>query len=286
MSLPSFEYKAPGTVEEAVTLLAEYGDDAIIVAGGLTVVILLRERLARPSVLISLSDIPELSAITVNGNARIGATVTHDQVTRSAALAEFAPLMGMACGRVGSPGIRNMGTVGGSVSHGDGASDTAPALLALGAEAVIAGPDGQRTVPLKEFFFGVFDTALEDEEILTELRIPPAGPGTQMRFKKYTCTSAEAYAAVTVATALDLTPDGTCRVARIGLGSVAPKPMRAVEAEALLQGNKLTPELIAEAADVAAGETDPPSDGQGTSGYRRDMTRVWVRRLLEDTAGG
>ena len=286
MSLPSFEYKTPGTVEEAVALLAEYGDDALVVAGGLTVVILLRERLARPRALISLSEIPELDAITINGNASIGATVTHTQVTRSADLAGFAPLIGEACGRVGSPGIRNMGTLGGSVSHGDAASDTAPALLALGAEAVVAGPDDLRTVPLIDFFIGVFETALEEGEILTTLRIPPASQGTRTRFKKYTCTSVEAFAAVTVATAVDLDTDENCIKARIGLGSVAPKPMRAIAAEDLLCGQKLTAELIAEAADVAAGETDPSSDGQGTSDYRRDMTRVWVRRLLEDTMTG
>ena len=286
MSLPSFEYKAPATVQEAVALVVEYGDDAMVIAGGLTVVILLRERLARPRVLISLSEIPELDAITVNGNASIGATATHSQVTRSADLAGFAPLICKACSRVGSPGIRNMGTLGGSISHGDGASDTAPALLALGADAVVVGPDGERTVPLKDFFFGVFETALKEDEILTSLRIPPPRQGTHTRFKKYTCTSVEAYAAVTIATAVEFGPDGNCRDARIGLGSVAPIPMRASAAEALLRGQKLTPELIAEAANVAAGETDPPSDGQGTSDYRRDMTRVWVRRLLEDTAAG
>ncbi len=283
MSLPSFKYHAPNSVEAALKLLAEYGDEAMIIAGGLTVMILLRERLARPRVLISLSEIPELGAITINGNASIGATVTHTQVTRSVELANFVPLMAEACGRVGSPGIRNMGTVGGSISQGDGASDTAPALLALGAEAVIAGPDGQRKVPLKDFFFGVFATALEEGEILIALEIPTPNPGVHTRYMKYTCTSVEAYAAVTVATAIDLGVDGVCSNARIGLGSVAPMPIRAVAAESLLKGHTLTPELIAEVADVAASETDPSTDGQGTADYRRDMTRVWVRRLLEDT---
>lgn len=286
MSLPEFEYLAPRTVEEAVALRAQYGEDALVVAGGLTVVILLRERLVRPHALISLSEIPELGKIVVNGDASIGAAVTHSRITRSADLAGFAPLICEACGRVGSPGIRNMGTLGGSVSHGDSASDTAPALLALEAEAVMAGPGGTRTVPLKDFFLDVLTTALGDDEILTAIRIPPAKEGTRTRFKKYTCTSAEAFAAVTVAIAVDVGPDETCTDARISLGSVAPKPIRATAAEALLHGRKLSPELIAEAADVAAGETDPSSDGQGTSEYRREMTRVWVRRLLEDAMAG
>ena len=156
MSLPKFDYHAPSTVHEAVALLAEYGDEAMVVAGGLTVVILLRERLVRPRVLISLSEIPELGAITVNGRANIGAAVTHAQVMQSEVLAGVSPLICEACGHVGAPVIRNMGTLGGSVSHGDGASDTAPALLALGAEAEVVGPEGTRTVPLKKFFIGVF----------------------------------------------------------------------------------------------------------------------------------
>jgi len=286
MSLPKFDYHAPSTVHEAVALLAEYGDEAMVVAGGLTVVILLRERLVRPRVLISLSEIPELGAITVNGCASIGAAVTHAQVMQSGALVGVSPLICEACSHVGSPVIRNMGTLGGSVSHGDGASDTAPALLALGAEVEVVGPEATRTVPLKEFFFGVFETALKESEILTTIRIPPTVEGERSRFKKYTCTSVEAFAAVTVATVVELDLDGTCIEARIGLGSVAPKPMRAIAAEDLLRGQKFSADLIAEAADVAAGETDPSSDGQGSSDYRRDMTRVWVRRLLEDIMTG
>ena len=152
--------------------------------------------------------------------------------------------------------------------------------------AVVAGPNGLRTVPLNDFFFGVFETALKESEMLTTIRIPPTVEGERARFKKYTCTSVEAFAAVTVATVVELDLDGTCIEARIGLGSVAPKPMRAIAAEDLLRGQKFSADLIAEAADVAAGETDPSSDGQGSSDYRRDMTRVWVRRLLEDIMTG
>ena len=284
MSLPKFEYMAPQSEEEAVALLCEYGDDAMVIAGGMTAVILLRERLARPKVLVSLSEIPALGQIKVNGEARIGAMATHAQISRSAALVDFASLICRACGSVGSPGIRNMGTLGGSVSHGDWASDSAPALLALGASAEIVGPNGKRTVPLESFFLGVFETVLEEGEILTTLSIPPAPASRQTRFKKYTCTSVEAYAAV--ATAVDFDSEGICSEVRIGLGSVAPMPIRATRAETLLRGQRLTPALIADASVAAAAETDPPSDGQGTSNYRREMTQVWVRRLLEDSLKG
>ena len=255
VSLPKFDYIAPRTSEEAVALLSDYGDDAIVVAGGLTVVFLLRERLIRPRVLVSLSDIPELATITVDGHLSIGATVTHSQITRSAELTCFAPLICEACGRVGSPGIRNMGTLGGSVCHGDGASDPAAALLALDAEAVVVGPKGARTVPLKDFFFGIFETALEAGEILTAVRIPPMKQGARSRFKKYTCTSVEAFAAVTVATVVEIGPNGSCTDARIGLSSIASMPMRAIRAE----------------GSAARPETEPGIDrGGGRRGRRRD----------------
>lgn len=282
MSLPGFDYREPSSVEEAVALRGEYGDEAILMAGGLTVMLLLRERLIRPQAVISLSNIGPLNGISVNGGIHIGAMTTHSEIVASRALRQSLPLLCEACGRVGSPAIRNMGTIGGSVSQGDGASDTAPALLALGAEAVAAGPDGERRIPLSDFFQDVFATALGDQEILTGLHIPAPAAGTETRFVKYTCTSAEAFAAVTVAVSLVPSADGSCKAIRIGLGSVAPTPIRAREAENLLRGQRVTPNLIDEAADAAAAGTDPPSDGQGSADYRREMTRVWVRRLLQE----
>ena len=283
MSLPPFEFLAPETPDGVIEALGEYGDDAILMAGGLTVMILLQERLVRPLVVVSLAKVIGLHGIEINGDARVGAMATHNDVAGSRALGEFSALLPTACSRVGSPAIRNMGTVGGSVSQGDSASDASPALLALDAEVLAMGPDGARTIPLDTFFEGVFTTALGEKEILTALRIPKPAAGTRTNFVKYTCTSAEAFAAVTVALAIRPGPGGICEDVRIGLGSVAPVPMRAAAAEDLLRGNEATPDLIAAAADAAAAATDPSSDGQGSADYKRDMTRVWVRRLLEDT---
>jgi aerobic carbon-monoxide dehydrogenase medium subunit len=283
MSLPPFDYVAPETADEVVETLSQYGDDAILMAGGLTVMILLQERLVRPQVVVSLEKVPGLHSIEVNGAAQVGAMTTHSNVVNSAALGKFAPLLCRACGRVGSPAIRNMGTVGGSISQGDGASDVAPAFLAMDAEALVMGPDGTRTIPLDSFFKGVFTTALGEREFLTALRIPKPATGTRANFVKYTCTSAEAFAAVTVALSVLPGPDGICEDVRIGLGSVAPVPMRAKVAEDMLRSNKASPQLIAAAAEAAAVATDPSSDGQGSADYKREMTRVWVRRLLEDT---
>ena len=282
MSLPAFEYVEPKTVDEAIGLLGEYGDDAILMAGGLTVMLLLRDRLIRPRVLISLSGIEELTGIDVDGNCQIGAMSSYSEIFLSQELRQSVPLLCDACGRVGSPAIRNMGTLGGSVSQGDSASDTAPALLALDAEVAIAGPSGERRLPIRDFFQDVFTTALDDHEILTSFHVPKPDEGVRTKFVKYTCTSAEAFAAVTVAIALGVSEEGRCADVKIGLGSVAPTPIRATEAEKLLRGNEATPALISEAAEAAAAATDPPADGQGSADYRRAMTRVWVRRLLEE----
>ena len=283
MSLPNFDYRAPKSIEQAVALRQEFGDDALVMAGGLTVVILLRERLVQPRVLISLSEIPILRRIDLGKQVlRIGAAVTHSEVARSEHVRSVAPLLSEACGRVGSPAIRNMGTLGGTISHGDGASDPAPALLALGAEANVAGPAGERRIPLKDFFHGVFWTELNENEILTELHVPIPAAGTKTRFMKYTSTSEEAFATVTVAISILRGKTGICTDVRIGLGSVAPIPIRAIRAENLLRGKSATRELIAEAAALAASDADPPSDAQASGNYRRAMTAVWVRRVLEE----
>jgi carbon-monoxide dehydrogenase medium subunit len=251
-------------------------------AGGLTAMILLRERLVAPRVIVSLSEIPDLRRIDANGGLSVGAMVTHSEVARSAAVRKTAPLLAEACGRVGSPAIRNMGTLGGNISHGDSASDPAPALLALDAQAIIAGPRGERRLPLAEFFRGTLTTALGGDELLVALVVPPAAAGTRARFVKYTATTAEAFATVTVAASIACDGAGRCTVARIGLGSVAPTPLRATAAEDVLRGRKLSPETIAEAAAAAAACTDPSSNGQGSAEYRREMTGVWVRRVLEE----
>lgn len=282
MTLPAFEYRAPSTTEEVVALRQEFGDDVLVMNGGLMVVILLRERLTRPRIVLSLSEVPELRGIESNGGLRIGATVSYSDIVGSETVRDLVPLLSEACGRVGSPAIRNMGTLGGNVCYGDGASDSAPALLVLDAEAVVRGPSGERRIPLSKFFYSIFATAMGEDEILTEISIPRPPDGARMRYTKFTSASAEAYSTVTVAASLVFDEAGRCSDARIGLGSVAPIPMRATAAEDLLRGQTLTSELAAEAAEAAMAATDPSSSPQGSAAYRREMTGVWVRRLLED----
>ena len=286
MTLPYFDYQAPKSLEEAIALRQEFGDDAMLMAGGLTTVILLRERLISPRVIVSLSDIPKLHGINATGALKIGAMNSYNTIANSEMVRDIVPLLSQACGHIGSPAIRNMGTLGGNVSQGDSASDLAPALLALDAEAIVNGPNGERRIPLKDFFYGIFSTALEEDEILTALYIPRPRSGTRTRFKKYTCRSEEAFATVSVAVTVVSDEGGVCSDVRIGLGSVGPIPMRATAAEDLLRGKLITPELIAQVASIAAAATDPSSDGQATAEYRRAMAGVWVRRLLEDLFPG
>jgi carbon-monoxide dehydrogenase medium subunit len=282
MTLPAFEYAAPTTIEEAIALRAQHGDDALLMAGGLIAVILMRERMARPRLVVSLSAIPQLRGIAANGVLRVGAMTTHAQVAASEATKDLAPLLGEACSHIGSPAIRNSATLGGSMSHGDPASDAAPALLALGAQAVIAGAQGERRVPFDRFFNGVFDTAVGEDEMLAAIEVPRTADGATTRFCKFNSTSAEGYSTVTAAISLTRDPAGRCAEARIGLGSVAPMPIRATAAEDLLRGQTLNRELIADVAEAARAGTDPADSAQASAEYRREMTGVWVRRLLED----
>jgi carbon-monoxide dehydrogenase medium subunit len=173
-----------------------------------------------------------------------------------------------------------MGTLCGNIAHGDAASDPAPALIVLGAEAVVQGPGGERRVALDDFFEGFFTTARADDEVLTAIEVPPASAGNRCVFHKFTTTSAEAFALVTVAVSVLPGTDGSCNDLRIGLGSVGPAPLRAEAAEAVLRGQAVTAESIAAAAEAGAAACDPTSDSQGSADYRRQMTRVWLGRCL------
>jgi carbon-monoxide dehydrogenase medium subunit len=280
VTLPAFDYREPATLAEAIALLGEHGGDARLLAGGTAMAIMLRSRLLRPRLLVSLAAIPGLAGVHANGDLRIGAMTSHRAIERSPVVRAAAPLLAEACGRVGSPAIRNMGTLGGNLAHGEAASDPAPALLALDARVTLAGPAGERTVPVDGFFRDFYETAVEDGEILTAVHVPRLPAAARSAFLKYTCLSEEDRALVSVAAVVVPGPDGTCADVRLGLGGVAPTPLRARAAEECLRGRSATPARIAEAAAAAAAATDPLDDRQGSAGYRREMTEVWVARVL------
>ncbi|HEY7139708.1 MAG TPA: xanthine dehydrogenase family protein subunit M [Methylomirabilota bacterium] len=286
MTLPAFDYREPETLAEVLALLREHGDEARLMGGGTALTLMLRARLVRPSVIVSLARLGALVGIRANGHLEIGAMTTHRAVERSPLVRALAPLLAEACERVGSPPIRNMGTLGGNLATGEAASDPAPALLALDARVRLRGPEGERVLALDGFFRDFYETALGPEEVIVAIEVPPVPAGARAAFVKYTCLSEEERAVVSVAALLAMGRDGTVVEARIGLGAVGPTPFRARAAETLLVGHRPTVARAAAAADAAAAGTAPLDDRQGSAEYRREMTRVWVLRLVEQLAAG
>lgn len=289
MILRPFEYVECAEVGEAVAALLRHGDDARLIAGGTAVVPLMKHQVLRPAVLVSVARVPGLAAITPlpDGGVRVGALATHAAVARSALVRERVPLLAEACGRVASPTIRAMGTLGGNLCYGESASDPSPVLLALRARARLTGPGGERVVPIVEFFTGFYETALRDGEVLTAVDVPPLPAAGAVRWRsrylKWTPRAREDKALVGLAAALGV-EDGVCRVARLGVGGVAASPALLAGAERALEGARLDPALLDRAADAAAAEVEPIDDLQGTAEYRRDMLRVWTRRVLAELA--
>jgi len=289
--LRPFEYVECAEVAEAVAALVRHGDDARLIAGGTALVPLMKHQVLRPAVLVSVARVPGLAAIEPlpDGGVRVGALATHAAVARSPLVRERVPLVAEACGRVASPTIRAMGTLGGNLCYGESASDPSPALLALRARLHLTGPGGARVVPVVEFFTGFYETALREGEVLTAIDVPPVGAavtaprGVRWRYLKWTPRAREDKALVGLAVALSV-EDGVCRAARLGLGGVAASPVALTGAERALEGARLDPRLLDQVADVAAAEVEPIDDLQGTAPYRRDMLRVWTRRVLADLA--
>jgi carbon-monoxide dehydrogenase medium subunit len=287
MRLPPFELAEPTSLAEALAILAHRAGECRLIAGGTALVPMLRLGLARPDHLVSLHRIPGIAEIRSEGGALIvGAMATHAQVRR-AAVVQGWPLLAEAAGRVASPSIRTSGTLGGNLCYAEAASDVAPALLCLDATVTVTGARGDRTVPVAGFFRGFFEAALEPGEILTQVRIAPPPPGARSAYVKFCPRSAEDRALVGVAALLVTTGDGgPCRDVRLALGGAAPTPLRARRAEAVLRGEALTDARIGAAADAAAAEADPLSDLMGSAEYRRQMVRVWVRRVLTSLRDG
>jgi len=267
---PAFTYRRASSVDEALGLAAEYGEDAKYLAGGHSLLPLMKLRFASPSVLIDLGRVTELSYIRDAGTyVAIGALTRHHDVQHSPVLAAEIPLLAYTASQVGDPQIRHRGTIGGSVAHGDAASDLPAALLALDATFVVRGPDGTRSVPASEFFKGIFETALEPGELLTEIQVPkPAAPNA-WSFQKFTKRAID-WAIVGVAV------QGNS-IALVNMGSV---PLRASAAEAALASGA----SAADAAAHAAEGTSAGSDIHATKAFREHLARVLVKRALDEAA--
>jgi carbon-monoxide dehydrogenase medium subunit len=281
MRLRPFDLAEPESVPEAVEILARPDGEARIIAGGTALVPTMRLGLVTPDRLVSLHRVPGLSGIHVDkGVLEIGAMTSLAALARHGALRSGWPLLAQAAGRVATPAIRSTATLGGNLCYAEAASDPAPALLCLDAEVRVAGSSGERAVPLASFFTGFYETALAPGEILTAVRVPAAPSGARSGYMRFCPRSAEDKPLVGVAALLVL--DAAKRVAevRIALGGAAPTSVRARRAESTLRGEPLTDAAIRSAAEAAVAEADPLSDLMGSAAYRREMIRVWVRRLL------
>ena len=287
MILRPFEYVESKTVDGAVAALEGGGEDARVIAGGTALVPLMKHSVLRPSLLVSITRVPGLADIapTASGGLRIGGVATHWAVSHATLVQQRCPLLACACARVASPTVRSMGTLGGNLCYGESASDPSPALLALRATVRLQGPDGARTVPITEFFTGFYDSALRDAEVLTGIDIPAIPADARWRYLKWTPRAQEDKALVGLAAMLVL--DGRrCRVARLAVGGVGASPVVLERAEQGLEGQELDDATIARAADAAADEVEPMDDLQGSAEYRRDMLRVWLRRVVAGLADG
>jgi carbon-monoxide dehydrogenase medium subunit len=276
----AFEYRAPRTLDEALAILGEYGEEARVIAGGTALVTMMRQRLVRPSCLVSLRDVHELEGIErANGALRLGALVTHRQAEVSPLVRERIPVLAETFRRVATVRIRHMATVGGALAHADPNQDPPVTLLALGARVHVRGGAGQRDLAIDEFFRDYYESALGPGEVVTGVTVPAPAAGSGAAFVKFLPRTADDYATVAVTAIVTLDGD-SCRQARIALGSVGVTPLRARAAEALVAGQGMSEALLEAAGEAVKGQVDPLSDHRGSAAYKRDMAAVMVRRAL------
>ena len=277
----AFDYQAPATLEEAISLLAGDPDGAKVLAGGHSLIPAMKLRLAQPQLLVDIARIKSLAYIREEGNQiLIGATTTHYQLESSALLKGICPLLPMCAASIGDVQVRNKGTIGGSVAHSDPAGDWPAAVLALDADLVLVGPNGERIVKAANFFVNFLTTDLQPGEILREIRIArPSGRFAQSYQK--VPHPASGFAVVGIAADFQLNDDNTCKAARIGVTGVAVKAYRAQAVESALAGAKLDDQTIASAAEHVCDGVDPNNDLYASSDYRRALAKVYTRRAIQ-----
>ncbi|HSS62149.1 MAG TPA: xanthine dehydrogenase family protein subunit M [Candidatus Limnocylindrales bacterium] len=276
----AFDYRAPASLDEALSLLQQHGDEAKVMAGGQSLIPLLKLRFSRPEVVVDIGRLPALNTVKrQDGHLAIGALVRHVDVERSKDLAASAPMLGEAAHWIADPLVRNRGTLVGSLCHADPSGDWGSVMLAFGADVVARSHGGERVLHADGFFKGPFETLLKPQEIVTEVRIPVRkgrSGGAYMKLERKVGDFA------TVAVAVQVELDGD-RIASSGIGltAVGPTNIKAAEAERFLQGKQPTDDVIAEAARLAAAATEPNDDIRGSAAYKKDVVRVFVQRGLK-----
>jgi carbon-monoxide dehydrogenase medium subunit len=277
---PAFDYHAPATLPEALAMLVEFGDEAKVLSGGQSLLPLLKLRFARPGHLVDIGRIAGLDYIKEEGGfLKIGALVREAALESSSLVRSKYPILVDTAEVIADPIVRNLATVAGNLAHGDPANDHPATMLALGAEVVMTGPKGSRTMPVSTFFVSLFTTALEPTEILTEVRVPippPGSGGAYVKLERKVGDFATAGAAAFV-----VVKGGVVERAGIGLTNAGPTPVHATEAARYLVGKKPDDLAIAGAAKLAAAATNPTADRRGAEDYKREMARVLTTRALQ-----
>jgi len=277
----NFGYVAARSVEEALQLMAKHGEDGKLLAGGHSLIPAMKLRLQSPQTLIDLGTVPGLRSVSVDGNSlTIGALTVHADIASSELVRKHVSALAEAAAVIGDVQVRNRGTIGGSVAHADPAADLPVVLTALNASLVAQSASGKRTIAVDDFFTDFYTTALNANEILTEIHvpIPPAGTGTAYAKLPH---PASGYVVVSAAAMITRQASGTCTASRIAVGGLGSGPIRAIATELELQGKPLTTQMIAAAAAKAAEETDPVEDSYAGAEYKRNVVTVYARKAIE-----
>jgi carbon-monoxide dehydrogenase medium subunit len=279
--MKNFDYLEPTSVAEACALLKRHGSEAKVFAGGAHVTILMKQGLYQPKALVNIKKIPELRGIKFDAaeGLIIGALVTHRELETSALVMEKLPVLCEAEREVANIRVRNMGTVGGNLASGEPLTDLAQIFIALDGQLKIAGPSGQRTIPVEELFLDFYTTSLAEDEIITQVMLPPLPPRSGIEYIRFSSSSVVDKPSAGVAVRLTLDKE-MVQVARIVLACVGPTPVRARKAEAMLMGAKVTPELAGEVGKLASQECSPTSDLRGSEWYKRAIVGTLVKRAL------
>jgi aerobic carbon-monoxide dehydrogenase medium subunit len=281
MKPPPFEYVAPRNTDEAVALLAQYGDRAKVLAGGQSLVPLLNFRLAQPEMLVDVNRIAELAYVrSIDSNVAIGALTRQHALERDDAIRARLPIVAEACRLIGHLPIRHRGTVGGSLAHADPASELPAVMVALEAEMTASRKGSRRVLPADQFFTGIFSTALAPDELLTDIRVPALPPRTGSAFVEIARRAGD-FALVGAAVLITLDADGRVTRARLALCGAGPTPVRAREAERVLVGERPDGRALDDAIEKMAAATDPPSDIHASAGFRTKLARHVGRQAIE-----
>lgn len=275
-----FGYSAPASLQEAFEQLRTHGDDAKILAGGHSLIPMMKLRIAAPTHLIDINHIPGLSYIKEEeGALKIGALTREVDLEDSSLIRDRYPIFIDASKLIADPQVRNFGTIGGNLAHGDAANDHPAVMIALGASVTIANADDSRIVPIDEFFYGFYMTAVQQGEILTEISIPPRNGRFGSAYHKIERKVGD-YATAGVAVALEIDDSGTCTYAGVGLTNVNATPMRASRSEEALRGTDLNAHVIKEAARLAAEDCNPNADLRGDESFKRHLVNILTQRMI------